>query len=148
MDCHMNCLEFRSLYNRWLDARKSSPLPPGAVLHGRNCDACGKYASAMLRVDAGLQDISDVPIPGELFGFSVADGAHAAGRPAGLSSRPGPEAALAISVLVAWSISLFIPPPWQFAARFLLVSGAVALFAVTSISPKLLPKVHGQGSWP
>jgi hypothetical protein len=96
----------------------------------------------MLRVDAGLQDIPDVPIPGELPGFSVAAGAHDPGRPAGLSSRPGPEAALAISVLVAWSISLFIPPPWQFAARFLLVSGAVALFSVRSLSPMFIAGAH------
>ena len=148
MDYHVSCSEFRSLYNRWLDARKSSPLPPGAVLHGCNCSACGKYASAMRRVDAGLQDIPDLPIPGELLGFSVAAGAHAPGCPAGLSSQPGVGAAFAISVLVAWSISLFVPPPWQFAAQFLLVSGGVVLFAVTSLSPRFMAEIHGQCSWP
>lgn len=144
----MNCLEFRSLYNRWLDGRKSSPLPPGAVLHGRNCNACGEYASAMLQVDAGLHNIPDVPIPEELLAFSYAPAVVDPGRPAGLSSQPGLGAKFAISVLVAWSISLFIPPPWQFAAQFLLVSGGVVLFAVTSLSPMFVANVHGQGSWP
>ena len=146
MDCQVNCLEFRSLYNRWLDARKSSPLPPGAVLHGRNCNACGMYASAMLRVDAGLQEIPDVPVPEELLAFSDRPDVRAPARREELSSLLGRGATYVLPVLVAWSVSLFIPPPWQFAAQFLLLSGGVALFAATSLSPRFVANVHGQGS--
>jgi hypothetical protein len=41
-----------------------------------------------------------------------------------------------LPALAAWSISLLMPPPWQFGAQFLLVSGAVVLFAVTSLRPR------------
>ena len=138
----MNCSEFRSLYNRWLDARKSPPLPSEVVLHGRGCSSCGRYASAMLRVDQGLHNSPDVPVPEELLAFSAAAGVRAPGRPAKLSSQPARGAAIALAVLAAWSVSLFIPPPWQFAAQFLLVSGAVALFTVTSLGPRFIADVH------
>jgi hypothetical protein len=92
----------------------------------------------MLQVDEGLQNIPDVPLPEELFAFSGAPLVASPGRPGELSSRFVRGAAFALPALVAWSISLFIPAPWQFAAQFLLVSGAMVLFAVTSLSPRFI----------
>jgi hypothetical protein len=142
MHCPMNCTEFRNLYNRYLDGRKSSPLPTEAVLHGRNCSTCGSYASAMVRVDDCLREIPDVPFPEELLAFSGAAGVHFPGPPGELSPRPGRGAAIALPAFVIWSISLFIPLPWQFAAQLLLVSGSMVLLAVTSLSPGFIARLH------
>lgn len=136
----MNCEEFRSLYNGWLDTRRSSPLPHEAVLHRRSCSACGMYARAMLQVDAGLQNIPDVPVPEALLAFSDRPGVRTPARREELSSLLGRGAAFALPALAAWSVSLFIPPLWQFAAQFLLVSGTVVLFAVTSLSPRFIDR--------
>jgi hypothetical protein len=135
----MNCIEFRRLYNRWLDARNSSPLLPEAVRHVRSCSACGKYAAAMLQVDEGLQHIPDVPLPEGLFEFSGSPVAHAPGRGGEHPSRfIGRGGAFAISALLAWSFSLLVPPQWQFAVQFLLVSGSMVVFAVTSLRPRFI----------
>ena len=135
----MNCVEFRSLYNRWLDARNSSPLLPEVVLHVRGCSACGKYAAAMLLVDEGLRNIPDVPLPEGLFAFSGSPFAHPPGRGGEHSSRfVGRGAAFALSALLAWSFSLLVPPRWQFAVQFLLVSGSMVVFAVASLRPRFI----------
>ncbi len=134
----MNCEEFRSVYNGWLDTRRSAPLPHGAVLHLRSCSACGMYARAMLQVDAGLQDIPDVPVPEELLAFPDMPDVRAPARREELSSLLGRGAAYALPVLAAWIVSPYLPPGWEFAARFLLVSGAMVLFAVTSLRPRFI----------
>jgi hypothetical protein len=92
----------------------------------------------MLQVDEGLHNIPDVPLPEKLFAFSGSPGVRAPGRGGELSSRFVRGAAFAPSALVAWSISLFIPPPWRFAAQFLLLSGSMVLFAVTSLRPRFI----------
>ena len=93
----------------------------------------------MLQVDEGLQHIPDVPLPEGLFAFSVSPVAHAPGRTGEHSSRlAGRGAAFALSALLAWCFSLLVPPPWQFAVQFLLVSGSMVVFAVTSLRPRFI----------
>jgi hypothetical protein len=132
----MNCEEFRGRYNSWLDGRKSSPLPPEAEHHARECSLCGTYARVMLQIDAGLQNMPDVPVPEEVRAFSVEAGAQAPWRVRKIVCLLRRGAMPGLPALAAWSISLLMPPPWQFGAQFLLVSGAVVLFAVTSLRPR------------
>ena len=132
----MNCEEFRSRYNSWLDGRKSSPLPTDAELHARGCSRCGTYARVMLQLDAGLQNIPDVPVPGEVRAFSVEPGARAPWRVPEIVYLLRRGAVPGLPALAAWFISLLMPPQWQFGAQFLLVSGALVLFAVTTLRPR------------
>jgi hypothetical protein len=82
----MNCIRCRSLCNRRLDGRESSPLLPEMVLHGRVCTT----------------------------------------------------GAFALPALATWIVSPYLPPGWEFAARFLLVSGAMVSFAVTPLRPRFI----------
>ena len=134
----MNCIEFRRLYNVWLDARESAPLLPEMVLHGRMCSQCSMYSRAILQIDEGLQNIPDVPLPDELLAFSDRPDVRAPARSEELSSLLGRGAAYALPVLATWIVSPYLPPGWEFAARFLLVSGAMVLFAVTSLRPRFI----------
>ena len=132
----MNCEEFRSQYNVWLDARKTSPLLPEAVLHARDCGACGRYMRVMLRLDAGLQNIPDVPLPEEILAYVEEHGVRDSGREISSLLRKG--AVLGLPPVVAWFVSVCLPPPWNFAVQFLLVSGAMVLLAVTSLRPRFI----------
>jgi len=131
----MNCEEFRSQYNMWLDGRKSSPLSGEAELHARICAACGAYVRAIARIDAGLQDIQDVPLPEEILAFSLKPGGGTPGWGRRLSSIVQRGVPFGLSALAAWIITLCLPPPWQFALQSLLASGAMVLFAVASLRP-------------
>ena len=131
----MNCIWFMSLYNAWLDGRKSSPLLPEAGLHARHCSACGMYARAMLQVDDGLRNIPDVPLPEELLAFA---GVPAPCRGGGFPFLLRRGAAIALPLLASWIITLYLPLRWQFAVQSLLISGAMVLFAVTSLRPRFI----------
>jgi hypothetical protein len=96
------------------------------------------YASAMLRIDAGLQNIPEVPLPEEILAFAGRPAVHTPGRGGELSSLLRGGAAFALPALAFWIISLYLPPGWQCALQFLLVSGAMVLFAVTSLRPRFI----------
>jgi hypothetical protein len=134
----MICEEFRSQYNVWLDRRKSAPLPPEVELHARTCRECETYSRAMLLLDAGLQRIPDVPVPEEIRAYSGERGTRAPGRGRVLLHRLRSGAVLGLPPVAVWSVSAFIPPPWNFAVQFLLVSGAIFLFAVASLRPRFI----------
>jgi hypothetical protein len=134
----MTCEEFRIQYNSWLDGRKSSPLPPEAAHHARMCSGCGMYARLMVRIDGGLMNIPHAPVPEEILAFPGSRPAHAPDIRRRLSSRVRTGASLTLPPLLVWSISLIVPPPWQFAFQTLLVSGAMVLFAVTSLRPRFI----------
>jgi hypothetical protein len=134
----MNCEEFRSQYNVWLDGRKSSPLSPEAELHGRSCTDCGTYARAMLQIDADLRNLPDVAFPEEIFAYSGEQGGLAPGRRREISYLLHSGGAVVLPALAAWIISLYLPPVWQFAMQFLLVSGAMVLFAAASLRPRFI----------
>jgi hypothetical protein len=134
----MNCIEFRSLYNLWLDGRKSTSLLPEAALHARECSECGTYAEAMLEIDEGLHNIPDVPLPKELLAYSGGRGPRTPARGRELSFFIRSGAAFALPALASWIITLYLPPGWQFAVQSLLVSGAMVLCAATSLRPRFI----------
>ena len=134
----MTCEEFRSQYNSWLDGRKSSPLHPEAAHHARMCSACGTYARVMVRIDAGLMNIPQAHVPEEILAFPGSSLPRTCGRRGEISSRVRTGASLSLPPLLAWCISLIVPPPWQCAFQTLLVSGAMVLFAVTSLRPRFI----------
>jgi hypothetical protein len=134
----MNCTEFRSLYNLWLDGRKSTPLLPEAALHAQECSECETYAGAMLEIDEGLQNIPDVPLPEDLLAYSGGSGVRTPARGRDLSYLLRRGAAFALPALASWIITLYLPPGWQFAVQSLLLSGALVLCAATSLRPRFI----------
>jgi len=134
----MNCTEFRTLYNLWLDGRKSTPLLPEAALHAQECSECETYAGAMLEIDEGLQNIPDVPLPEDLLAYSGRTGVRTPARGRDLSYLLRRGAAFAIPALASWIITLYLPPGWQFAVQSFLVSGALVLCAATSLRPRFI----------
>jgi hypothetical protein len=134
----MNCGEFRFQFNAWLDTRRSGSPGRAALLHAATCGGCASYARALMRIDEGLHALAGVPVPGEI----PVRGAEGRGGSAGWGNdfvyfaRQG--GALATAALLCWCFSYALPAGWQVAARFLLASGAMCMFAVASLRPRFI----------
>jgi hypothetical protein len=92
----------------------------------------------MEQIDEGLQNIPDIPLPEELLACSGKPGVRTPVRGREISFLVSRGAAFALPALASWIISLYLPPGWQFAVQYLLVSGAMVLCAVTSLRPRFI----------
>jgi hypothetical protein len=92
----------------------------------------------MIQIDAGLQNLPGIALPEEILALARKYEAHPPGGNRELSSLLWREAPVVLPAIAAWIISLFLPPVWQIAIQFILVSGAMALFAVTCLRPRFI----------
>ncbi len=133
----MKCEDYRRLYNFWLDARKSFPLVPEAELHARECPGCMAYTRAMIKIDACLEHLPEVQVPGEILESVLAIGGRRGVRGRETLFRFGRRVAPGLPPALAWILSGLLPSPAGTASRFLLVSAALALFALSVLRPGL-----------
>jgi hypothetical protein len=133
----MKCEEYRRICNRRLDERNRSPLAAEAELHVRDCPRCNAYARAMFQIDAGLRSLPEVQVPEEVLASALSEGGRCVGPGRELLNRVGRGVAAGFPPAIAWSLGGLLHSPSDTAMQFLLVSAAVALFALTALRPRL-----------
>jgi hypothetical protein len=126
----MNCKEFSVAYNAWLDTRKLVPLWQGAALHVRACRECSAYADEMGCLDAALRGMAEIPVPVSVLRVAPVSCA--------VPARSFRNLLPALAGLVAWGITLALPPPWNAGATCVLVTSALVACALASLRPMFI----------